>query len=83
MARYSDAFVFYVRNFGITLGLFSAQICKIQTFAEFFGGVGGTGEEAPGGPREAPRRPQGGPKEAMVQKAAPPYEVYFVRGTKC
>ena len=35
-----------------------------------------------GGPREAPRMLQGGPKEAMVHQAAPPYEVYFVLGTK-
>ena len=35
-----------------------------------------------GGPKEAPRRPRGGPREAMVHQAAPPYEVYFVLGTK-
>ena len=40
---------------------------------------GGNGQ---GGLKEASRRPQGGPEEAMVHQAAPPYEVYFVLGTK-
>ena len=35
-----------------------------------------------GGPKEAPRRPQGDPREAMVHWWLPPYEVYFVLGTK-